>query len=141
MSAKLNLAFVSKDFANRCEFLETVKGIMDSKLKGVAQWLDIVAKDGYNGWITNMAENFAGQTNQWINAVYPLVEGSMHPYDHLCWQARNWVGNTKSVIQRAKRHGVNMTKVDWYLIPGNDKFVLQFGCEVKVQVVNTKVLG
>ena len=36
-SAKLNLAFVSKGFARRCEFLETVKGIMDSKLKGVGE--------------------------------------------------------------------------------------------------------
>ena len=50
-SAKLNMAFVLKGFAGRCEFLETVKGIMDSKLKGVGgmvrhcgqrwvQWLD-----------------------------------------------------------------------------------------------------
>ena len=34
-----------------------------------------------------------------------------------------------------------MTKVDRYLIPGNNKFVLQFGHEVKVEVVDTKVLG
>ena len=59
---------------------------MDSKLKEVAEWSDIVAKDGYNGWITNMAENFTGQTDQWVNAVYPLVEGSMDPYDRLRWQ-------------------------------------------------------
>ena len=65
----------------------------------------------------------------------------MDPYDHLRWQARNWVGNAKSVIQRAKRHGVNMTKVDRYLVPGNSKFVLQFGREVTVEVVDTKVLG
>ena len=31
---------------------------MDSKLEGVAEWSDIVAKDRYNGWITNMAKNF-----------------------------------------------------------------------------------
>ena len=91
-SAKLNLAFVLKGFDGQCEFLETVKGIMDTKLKGVAEWSDIVAKDGYNGWITNMVENFTGETDQWVNAVYPLVEGSMDPYDHLRWQARNWVG-------------------------------------------------
>ena len=34
-----------------------------------------------------------------------------------------------------------MTKVDRYLVPGNDKFILQFGREVKVEVVDTKVLG
>ena len=140
-SAKLNLAFVSKGFAGRCEFLETIKRIMDSKLKGVAEWSDIVAKDGYNGWITNMAKNFTGQTDQWINVVYPLVGGSMDPYDRLRWQAKNWVGNAKSIIQRAKRHDVNMTKIDQYLVLGNSKFVLQFGREVKVEVVNTKVLG
>ena len=88
-----------------------------------------------------MAENFTGQTDQWVNAVYPLVEGSIDPYDRLRWQARNWVGNAKSVTQRAKRYGVNMTKVDRYLVPGNGKFVLQFGREVKVEVVDTKVLG
>ena len=65
----------------------------------------------------------------------------MDPYNHLHWKARNWVGIAKSVSQRAKRHGVNMTKVDPYLVPENDKFVLQFGHEVKVEVVNTKVLG
>ena len=88
-SAKLNLAFVSKGFAGRCEFWESVKGIMDSKLKGVAEWSDIVAKDGYNGWITNMVENFTDQIDQWVNAVYPLVEGSMDRYDRLRWQTRN----------------------------------------------------
>ena len=36
-SVKLNLAFVLKGFADRCEFLETVKRIIDSKLKGVAE--------------------------------------------------------------------------------------------------------
>ena len=51
------------------------------------------------------------------------------------------MGNAKSVIQRAKRHSVNMTKVDRYLVLGNDKFVLQFGREVKVEVNDTKVLG
>ena len=106
------MAFVSKGFAGQCEFLESVKEIMDSKLKGVVEWSDVVAKDGYNGWITNMAKNFIGQTDQWVNAIYPLVEGSIDPYDRLHWQARNWVGNAKSVTQRAKRHGVNMTKVD-----------------------------
>ena len=49
--------------------------------------------------------------------------------------------NAKSVTQRAKCHGVNMTKVNQYLVLGNNKFVLQFRREVKVQVVNTKVLG
>ena len=57
-SAKLNLALISKGFACRCELLEIVKGIMVSKLKGVAECSDIVAKDGYNGWITNMAKKF-----------------------------------------------------------------------------------
>ena len=49
--------------------------------------------------------------------------------------------NAKSVTQRAKRHGVNMTKVDRYLVLGNNKFVLRFGREVKVEVVDIKVLG
>ena len=62
-SSKLNLAFVSNGFADQSEFLETVKGIMESKLKGVAEWPDIVAIDGYNGSITNMAENFTSQTD------------------------------------------------------------------------------
>ena len=53
-SAKLDLAFVSKGFAGRCEFLETAKRIIDSKLNWMAEWSDIVAKDRYNGWITNM---------------------------------------------------------------------------------------
>ena len=140
-SAKVNRAFVSKGFAGRCEFLEIVKGIMDSKLKRVAEWSDIVAKDGYNGWITNLVENFTGQTDQWVNVVYPLVESSLDPYDHLRWQAKNWVENAKYVTQNAKRHGENMTKVNRYLVSGNNKFVLQFGHEMKVQVVDTKVLG
>ena len=71
--------------------------MMDSKLEEVAEWSDTIAKDGYNGWITNMAGNFTGQTDQWVNVAYPLVEGSMDPYDRLCWQAKNWVGNAKSI--------------------------------------------
>ena len=50
-------------------------------------------------------------------------------------------GMPSPLPKRAKRHDVNMTKVDRYLVPGNGKFVLQFGCEVKVEVVDTKVLG
>ena len=62
---------------------------MDSKLKGVVEWSDIVAKDGYNGWITNMAKISPAKLTNGVNAVYPLVEGSMDPYDRLRWQAKN----------------------------------------------------
>ena len=96
---------------------------MDSKLKGVTEWSDIVAKDGYNGWITNMAENFTGQTDRWVNAIYPLVEGSM---DHMiAFVGKLWIGWGMPIYsQRAKCPGVCMTKVDQYLVLGNNKFVL-----------------
>ena len=93
-------------------------------------------------WLDNKyGREFHRQTDQRVNVVYPLVEGSMDPYDRLCWQARNWIENAKTVTQRAKRHDVNITKLNRYLVLENDKFALWFGREVKVQVVDTNVLG
>ena len=78
-----------------------------------------MAHVGYSGWLTTLAGNFTSKTDQWVNAVYPLVEGSLFHLDV-------FVGKLEIGCQCQGRfpNGITLLKVQSLLLYGDGKFVL-----------------
>lgn len=81
--------------------------LMNRYLNGHKLWSMLL---GYRQLDGKHGSEFHGSSRQGVNVVYPLVEGSSDPDDCLRCQARNWVANAKTVILKAKWHGIKLNQ-------------------------------